>query len=177
MECLEADRQMSRRRVKVALPSFCVTSAALCCPCFRQVNNHEKRQALVDLLSVYAAGGKAIIFTRTKMGADEVAAAIAQQQPCEALHGDIAQNQREKTLARFRSGEVTVLIATDVAARGLDIPHVDVVVHYDIPQDSESFLHRSGRTGRAGNKGRAVVMHTPSEARALGLILQQVGEV
>ncbi|KAF6257896.1 P-loop containing nucleoside triphosphate hydrolase protein [Scenedesmus sp. NREL 46B-D3] len=139
-----------------------------------QVNNHEKRQALVDLLSVYAAGGKAIIFTRTKLGADEVAAAISQQQPCEALHGDIAQNQREKTLGRFRSGDVTVLIATDVAARGLDIPNVDLIVHYDIPQDSESFLHRSGRTGRAGNKGRAVVMHTPSEGRQLGLILQQV---
>ncbi|KAF8057135.1 RH3A [Scenedesmus sp. PABB004] len=139
-----------------------------------QTSLAEKRQVLVDLLSVYAAGGKAIVFTRTKLGADEVAAAISQQQPCEALHGDIAQAQREKTLARFRGSEVTVLIATDVAARGLDIPNVDLVVHYDIPQDSESFLHRSGRTGRAGNKGRAIVMHTPGEARQLGLILQQV---
>jgi hypothetical protein len=70
-----------------------------------QVHHHEKKQALVDILSVYAAGGKAIVFTRTKMGADEVAAAISQQQPCEALHGDIPQNQREKTLGRFRQGE------------------------------------------------------------------------
>lgn len=73
------------------------------------------------------------------------------------------------------AGDVGVLIATDVAARGLDIPNVDLVVHYDMPQDSESFLHRSGRTGRAGKKGRAIVMHTPSETRALGQILQQVG--
>lgn len=69
-----------------------------------QVHHSEKKQALLDLLSVYAAGGKAIVFTRTKMGADEVAAAISQQQPCEALHGDIPQNQREKTLGRFRAG-------------------------------------------------------------------------
>jgi superfamily II DNA/RNA helicase len=68
-----------------------------------------------------------------------------------------------------------VLIATDVAARGLDIPSVDLVVHYDMPQDSESFLHRSGRTGRAGNKGRAIVMYSPNESRSLGQILQQVG--
>lgn len=73
--------------------------------CAAQVHHHEKKQALVDILSVYAAGGKAIVFTRTKMGADEVAAAISQQQPCEALHGDIPQNQREKTLGRFRQGE------------------------------------------------------------------------
>lgn len=73
-----------------------------------------------------------------------------------------------------RAGEVGVLIATDVAARGLDIPSVDLVVHYDMPQDSESFLHRSGRTGRAGNKGRAIVMYSPAESRSLGQILQQV---
>lgn len=72
-----------------------------------QVNFSEKKQALLDLLSVYAAGGKAIVFTRTKMGADEVAAAISQQQVCEALHGDIPQNQREKTLGRFRAGTHT----------------------------------------------------------------------
>lgn len=68
-----------------------------------------------------------------------------------------------------------MLIATDVAARGLDIPSVDLVVHYDLPQDSESFLHRSGRTGRAGNKGRAIVMYSPAESRSLGQIIQQVG--
>jgi superfamily II DNA/RNA helicase len=78
---------------------------------------------------------------------------------------------------RCPAGDVSVLIATDVAARGLDIPKVDLVVHYDMPQDSESFLHRSGRTGRAGNKGRAIVMYSNSEARSLGQILQQVGVI
>jgi ATP-dependent RNA helicase DDX21 len=139
-----------------------------------QVAQSEKKQALLDLLNVYAAGGKAIVFTKTKAAADEVAVVVSQQNACEALHGDIAQAQREKTLSRFRSGDVTVLIATDVAARGLDIPNVDLVIHFDYPSDSEAFLHRSGRTGRAGNKGRAIVLHTPGETRALGLILQQV---
>lgn len=94
----------------------------------------DKPRSLVDILSVHAAGGKSIVFTRTKAGADEVAAAVNQSQLCEALHGDIPQAQREKTLKRFRDGDFNVLVATDVAARGLDIPSVELVVHYDIPQ-------------------------------------------
>lgn len=138
------------------------------------VGEGRKPQSLGDCLSLYGAGGKSIVFTRTKAGADEIAAVISQQQVCEALHGDIPQAQREKTLGRFREGKFTVLVATDVAARGLDIPSVDLVVHYDIPQDSESFLHRSGRTGRAGNKGATVVMHTERESGQLGVLLKQV---
>eukprot|EP00877_Chromochloris_zofingiensis_P009452 jgi/Chrzof1/4760/Cz14g25080.t1 len=139
-----------------------------------QVSYRDKPRSLVDILSVHAAGGKSIVFTRTKAGADEVAAAVNQSQLCEALHGDIPQAQREKTLKRFRDGDFNVLVATDVAARGLDIPSVELVVHYDIPQDSESFLHRSGRTGRAGNKGAAIVMHTDAEAKSVGFLLKQV---
>ncbi|KAI8476815.1 MAG: P-loop containing nucleoside triphosphate hydrolase protein [Monoraphidium minutum] len=134
----------------------------------------RKPQSLADVLGVFGAGGKSIVFTRTKAGADEIAAVISQQQVCEALHGDIPQAQREKTLQRFRDGTFTVLVATDVAARGLDIPSVDLIVHYDIPQDNESFLHRSGRTGRAGNKGATVVMHTDRESFAVGSLLKQV---
>ena len=135
----------------------------------------DKAAALCDLLSVHAAGGaKAIVFTQTKMGCDEVAASVGRIHPCEALHGDIAQGQREKTLGRFRSGAITVLVATDVAARGLDIPAVELVVHYDAPQDSEAFLHRSGRTGRAGRSGTAVVLHTDRESRDVGRLLKDV---
>jgi ATP-dependent RNA helicase DDX21 len=135
----------------------------------------DKASALCDLLSVHAAGGaKAIVFTQTKMGCDEVAASVGRIHACEALHGDIAQAQREKTLGRFRAGGITVLVATDVAARGLDIPSVELVVHYDAPQDSESFLHRSGRTGRAGRAGTAVVLHTEREARDVGRLLKDV---
>ena len=123
----------------------------------------EKRSLLPDLISVYAPRGKAVVFCQTKREADEVAAAVAGTHPSEALHGDISQSGREKALGAFRSGQARVLVATDVAARGLDIPHVDLVVHYDLPGDQETFLHRSGRTGRAGNKGtgeRVGVMQT-----------------
>lgn len=96
-----------------------------------------------------AAGGKAIVFTKTKAAADEVAAGLSQTLPCEALHGDIAQAQREVALRRYREGQSMVLVATDVAARGLDIPNVEVVLHYDLPQVGA----QAGRGGRAAKRG------------------------
>lgn len=137
-----------------------------------QVDAGRKIGTLVDLVSVYGAGGKTIVFTKTKMGADEVGSGVNSSLPTEQLHGDIPQAQRETTLARFRNGDYSVLVATDVASRGLDIPNVDLVVHYDLPQDSESFLHRSGRTGRAGKLGTTLVMYTASEAKSLGYLLR-----
>ncbi|KXZ51538.1 hypothetical protein GPECTOR_12g501 [Gonium pectorale] len=141
----------------------------------QQVDSSQKVSALQGLLAMYgntAGGGKAIIFVNTKAKADEVNMAVNEFAPCEALHGDISQAQREKSLAMFREGKYSCLVATDVAARGLDIPSVDLVVHYDVPQDNEAFLHRSGRTGRAGKRGTAVVLFTDREARSLGLILR-----
>ena len=117
------------------------------------VPQEEKRSLLPDLISVYAPRGKAVVFVETKREADEVAAAVASTHPSECLHGDIAQQSREVAMDLFRKGQVRVLVATDVAARGLDIPDVDLVVHFDLPRNQETFLHRSGRTGRAGKKG------------------------
>ncbi|KAI8102875.1 hypothetical protein M9434_005667 [Picochlorum sp. BPE23] len=128
-----------------------------------QVTSASRRSILVDLITVHADGGKTIVFTQTKREADEVAAAVALHIPCEPLHGDMAQNERERVLASFRAGRTSVLVATDVAARGLDIPDVDLVVHYELPRESESFLHRSGRTGRAGRSGTAIAMYTRNE--------------
>ncbi|MEW5320486.1 MAG: hypothetical protein WDW38_011555 [Sanguina aurantia] len=137
-----------------------------------QCEMNQKISALSDLLATYASGGKAIVFVNTKARADEICSTISEFSPCEALHGDISQGQREKSLQSFRDGRFSVLVATDVAARGLDIPNVDLVVHYDVPQDDEAFLHRSGRTGRAGNTGTAVVLFTERDARSLGMILK-----
>ena len=128
-----------------------------------QVTDAARRSVLVDLLTVYGDGGKAIVFTQTKRDADEVAAAVALHLPCEPLHGDMAQAERERVMASFRAGRTLVLVATDVAARGLDIPAVDLVVHYELPRDPEAFLHRSGRTGRAGRSGTAIAMYTGRE--------------
>ncbi|GMA17549.1 DEAD/DEAH box helicase [Deinococcus metallilatus] len=126
-----------------------------------------RTRVLADLLTVYNPE-KAIVFTRTKREADELANELIHRGiESEALHGDLAQSQRERALGAFRSGRVGVLVATDVAARGLDIPEVDLVVQYHLPQDHESYIHRSGRTGRAGRTGTAIVMYGDRENREL----------
>ena len=92
----------------------------------------------------------------------------------QALHGDIAQNTREKVMQRFRDGKFSVLVATDVAARGLDVPDVDLVIHSTLPQDIESFTHRSGRTGRAGKSGTTIAMFSPRERQYFHRIMKSV---
>ncbi|KAD5317864.1 hypothetical protein E3N88_17810 [Mikania micrantha] len=134
-----------------------------------------KRSMLGDLVTVYAKGGKTIIFTQTKRDADEVSMALTSSIASEALHGDISQHQRERTLNGFRQGKFTVLVATDVASRGLDIPNVDLVIHYELPNDPETFVHRSGRTGRAGKEGKAILMYTNSQRRTVKTLEQDVG--
>ncbi|CAA0833559.1 DEAD-box ATP-dependent RNA helicase 3-chloroplastic [Striga hermonthica] len=135
----------------------------------------SKRTILSDLVTVYARGGKAIVFTQTKRDADEVSLVLTNSIASEALHGDISQHQRERTLNGFRQGKFTVLVATDVAARGLDIPNVDLVIHYELPNDSETFVHRSGRTGRAGKQGTAVLMFTSNQRRTVKTLERDVG--
>eukprot|EP00887_Chlorella_sp_A99_P007182 scaffold2.g7182.t1 len=138
-----------------------------------QVTDDTRRSILVDLLTVYGAGGKSIVFTQTKREADEVAASVVTHLTCGALHGDMGQREREKVLQSFRDDKLAVLVATDVAARGLDIPEVDLVVHYELPQDPEGFLHRSGRTGRAGRSGTAIAMFTRKEIGYFKRILRE----
>jgi 3 Superfamily II DNA and RNA helicases len=88
----------------------------------------------------------------------------------EAINGDIAQNQRERTIQQLKKGKIDILIATDVAARGLDVERISHVVNYDIPQDPESYVHRIGRTGRAGREGKAILFVAPRERRMLQTI-------
>merc|ERR1712174_7024 len=103
--------------------------------------------------------GKTIVFTETKSLADElVSGAVFKSLTAQALHGDIGQKQRDSTLAAFRAGAFNVLVATDVAARGIDIQDVDLVIQFHPPRDTDSYVHRSGRTGRAGAKGISVVL-------------------
>ncbi|KAL9244281.1 hypothetical protein vseg_018076 [Gypsophila vaccaria] len=140
------------------------------------VDHRSKAGVIGPLVTEYANGGKCIVFTQTKRDADNLAHAMGRKHyKCEPLHGDIAQNQRERTLSRFREGDINILIATDVAARGLDIPNVDLVIHYELPSTSEIFVHRSGRTGRAGKKGTAILIHTMDQSRAVRVIERDVG--
>ena len=143
----------------------------LSCACSHQ----SRTMILADLVTVYGKGAKAICFTQTKREADEVTAALGRRMATEVLHGDIAQAQRERTLKRFRDNRFSVLVATDVAARGLDITDVDLVVHFELPNDTESFVHRCGRTGRANKRGTAIAMFTPRENYRLRTIVRETG--
>eukprot|EP00262_Sarcandra_glabra_P000651 TRINITY_DN1078_c0_g2_i1.p1 TRINITY_DN1078_c0_g2~~TRINITY_DN1078_c0_g2_i1.p1 ORF type:complete len:665 (-),score=142.95 TRINITY_DN1078_c0_g2_i1:198-2192(-) len=140
-----------------------------------QSDMYGKPSILGPLITEHAKGGKCIIFTQTKRDADRLACFMERSFKCECLHGDISQNQRERTLSGFRDGRFNILVATDVAARGLDIPNVDLVIHYELPSTSEIFVHRSGRTGRAGKKGNAILIHTDGQNRAVRVIEQDVG--
>ncbi len=114
---------------------------------------------------------KAIIFTETKKGADELANKLRREGfNASAIHGDFSQTKREKVLKAFRDNKLKILVATDVAARGLDIKDVDVVYNYSLPRDVESYVHRIGRTGRAGREGIAISIMKPSEDRQFSLI-------
>ncbi|KAJ8759855.1 hypothetical protein K2173_009956 [Erythroxylum novogranatense] len=136
---------------------------------------YEKASVLGPLISEHAKEGKCIVFTQTKRDADRLASAMARNYSCEALHGDISQAVRERTLSGFRNGNFNILIATDVAARGLDIPNVDLVIHYEIPNNPEIFVHRSGRTGRAGKKGTAILIYSQDQARQVRIFEREVG--
>ncbi|KAA8526179.1 hypothetical protein F0562_008082 [Nyssa sinensis] len=136
---------------------------------------HEKPSIIGPLIEEHAKGGKCIVFTQTKRDADRLAYAMQRTFKCEALHGDISQNQRERTLSGFRDGRFNILVATDVAARGLDVPNVDLVIHYELPSTSEIFVHRSGRTGRAGKKGRAILVYSSHQMRDVKGIERDVG--
>lgn len=115
--------------------------------------------------------GKIIIFCRTKKGVDELVISLNNRgYLSEGLHGDLSQNQRDRVMKKFKSGRCDILIATDVAARGLDIENITHVINFDIPQDPESYVHRIGRTGRAGRTGVAMTFITPREFRQLKLI-------
>uniref|UniRef100_A0A2P2M1J4 DEAD-box ATP-dependent RNA helicase 53 n=1 Tax=Rhizophora mucronata TaxID=61149 RepID=A0A2P2M1J4_RHIMU len=136
---------------------------------------YEKASILGPLITEYAKGGKCIVFTQTKRDADRLAYAMARNYRCEALHGDISQAVRERTLSGFRNGKFNILIATDVAARGLDVPNVDLILHYEIPNCSEIFVHRSGRTGRAGKKGTAILIYSQDQARQVKIFEREIG--
>jgi ATP-dependent RNA helicase DeaD len=117
-----------------------------------------------------------IIFTNTKMNADDVTRQLTSMGvKAEALHGDIAQNQRERILQRFKDRKCTILVATDVAARGIDVNDLTHVINYSLPQDPEAYVHRIGRTGRAGKKGKAISLVEQNEYKQL-LFIQNLAK-
>ncbi|KMZ76233.1 DEAD-box ATP-dependent RNA helicase 53 [Zostera marina] len=133
-------------------------------------NASGKQNLLPVLISQYGKEGKTIIFTKTRKDAENLSQIMERVIGSKALHGNMHQTQRDRTIAAFSKGRFNVLVATDVAARGLDIPDVDLVIHFEMPNTSEIFVHRSGRTGRAGKKGTTVLMFTEGQRRDVRLI-------
>jgi len=131
------------------------------------VSEGQKTDALTRLLELEASSGEAVlIFHRTKIGAADLTVKLqARGYAAEAMHGDLNQNQREAIIKRLRNGQVEIVVATDVAARGLDVERISSVINYDMPSDTESYVHRIGRTGRAGREGKAVLFVTPRQQR------------
>ena len=134
------------------------------------VRGMHKAEALSRLLEVEDTDG-VLIFVRTKSSTTELANRLEERgYAVAAMNGDMPQSQREQTVARLKRGTLDILVATDVAARGLDVDRISHVVNYDIPHDVESYIHRIGRTGRAGRKGEALLFVAPRERRMLGSI-------
>ncbi|CAF1921504.1 hypothetical protein HID58_095584 [Brassica napus] len=136
-------------------------------PCSKQAMS----RLIPDIISLYSSGGSTIIFTETKDQASELSGLLP---GARALHGDIQQSQREITLAGFRKGKFSTLVATNVAARGLDINDVQLIIQCEPPRDVEDYIHRSGRTGRAGNTGVAVMLYD-SRKSGVSRIEKQAG--
>jgi ATP-dependent RNA helicase DeaD len=142
---------------------------------YLNVGERQKLDALTRVLEVEATDA-VLVFVRTKTGAAELTERLQHRGwDAEAMHGDMTQAQREAVVRRFRGGQVDIVVATDVAARGWDVERITHVVNYDIPYDAESYVHRIGRTARAGRTGASVLFVTPRETRLLREIERYTG--
>ncbi len=169
----EAVQSLAQRYTRDPL-RISVISETLSAPRIKQVYYdvlpREKLDALCRVLDVETPAS-AIIFCRTRAEADQLGESLqGRGYLAEVIHGDLSQAMRDRVMKRFREGQIELLVATDVAARGLDIPDVSHVINYDVPGDPESYVHRIGRTGRAGRAGMAISLITPRERRQLQLI-------
>ena len=142
---------------------------------FVPVTPEGKLDRLVEQLN-NAERGLALVFVRTKHGADKLVRKLAREDVAAvAMHGNLSQNQRERALARFESGKVPTLVATDVAARGLDIDDITHVINFDPPHGDEDYVHRVGRTGRAGRSGTGITFVLPEQQHDVGRLAERLG--
>jgi ATP-dependent RNA helicase RhlE len=143
---------------------------------FLPVTPDTKLERLVEQLGE-AERGLALVFVRTKHGADKLARKLARQHdvPTVVMHGNMSQNARERSLAQFESGRVPTLVATDVAARGLDLVDITHVINFDPPEDDKGYVHRVGRTGRAGRSGRGITLVLPEQQADVSRVAARLG--
>ena len=143
---------------------------------FYEVAERDRPAALEELLREPGRITQALVFRRTKMGVDRLVENLRRRRvDAQAIHGDMTQAQRDAVMARFRDGRLRVLVATNVAARGLDIPAVSHVINYDVPDNMEEYVHRIGRTARMGRTGTAIMFITEWDFPTLDLIQARLG--
>ena len=141
----------------------------------RFLHVHERDKVKVAA-AIAASASRTLIFSNTKAGCDHLVRKLTEEGvKAQAIHGDLRQNMREKALDRFAKGDLPVLVATDVAARGIHVDDVEVVIHYDPPPDHKTYLHRSGRTARAGTKGLVVTLLLWDEELVVKRLQKRVG--
>ncbi len=137
---------------------------------YLEVRSRDRLEILTRVLDLYDPD-LTLIFANTKKGVDELTSHLqARGYFAEGLHGDMKQVLRDRVMAKFRSGTIDILVATDVAARGIDVDNVDLVINYDVPQDIDYYIHRIGRTARAGRTGRAITFVGPKDYFKLRMI-------
>ena len=170
---IELSRNYMRQTEILKVESSSVTTD-LTDQIYFEVRESDKFDALTRIIDI-TPDFYGIVFSRTKVGVDELTNKLLERgYAAEGLHGDVTQSQREKILKKFRNRNINILIATDVAARGIDVMNLTHVINYSLPQDSESYVHRIGRTGRAGNEGTAVTFISPSEMRQFGYLKRDI---
>ncbi len=136
----------------------------------------EKRETTLSLIRNREENGLTLLFTRTRHGASRLATFLSKQgHPASAIHGDKSQGARERMLREFRSGTTPILVATDIAARGIDVKDIDLVINYDIPLEPEVYIHRIGRTARAGASGTAISLCCPDEVKYASALQNMLG--
>jgi len=128
-------------------------------------NHSNAIRVLSDLLTIHSSDKRrTIIFARTKAVVESIAQELHQRRfAVQLLHADLTQAERERNLSQFRSGSISVLVASDIAGRGLDVPECELVIHLRPPMNTDVYVHRSGRTGRAGRSGKSILLYSPQE--------------
>ena len=159
---VDLSQQILTRPKKIAVDP--VSSTADTISQYLYMTNKDDKKDLLYYILEDKSIDQVLLFSRTKHGADRITKNLKKKNiSCAAIHGDKSQNQRQKALKNFKAGEIRVLVATDIAARGIDIDKLHYVINYDIPNESETYVHRIGRCGRAGEEGVSISMCEPEE--------------
>jgi ATP-dependent RNA helicase DeaD len=141
-----------------------------------EVAERDKMRGLAELVK-RELKGRTIVFSKTRRGADRLSERLQRDGiRIGALHGDLDQRQRDRVVQKFRAGELDILVATNVAARGIDIPEITHVVNYDVPQNVEEYVHRVGRTGRMGREGKAITFVCENDVSEFDAIMKAFGD-